>query len=272
MAVSASTASALLTVDLRASATSFGAISGGGKSVSVNQGGSGTITLDVWAQVTNAAPVGGAPFGVNQILGSILSTSSNLGATTGSLSLATRLGPYADPSSNAGSLGEFSASYGLGADVIGDVGATNAGTQPTTQVVFSKTGTDSTRGSLVGVAYIISDLAPSTATFQAIVNGYEFKMGTVTLNLANFSAGASVSQNWTFPTITAGNWTLAAQRNKMAIWTEGNNSLSQGGLLTMQVAAPVVITAVPEPSAFGMVLIGALGLVGFRRLGFRRTA
>jgi len=31
-------------------------------------------------------------------------------------------------------------------------------------------------------------------------------------------------------------------------------------------------SAVPEPAAFGMVLVGALGLVGFRRLGFRRTA
>jgi hypothetical protein len=40
----------------------------------------------------------------------------------------------------------------------------------------------------------------------------------------------------------------------------------------MFVGAPIVITAVPEPSAFGMVLMGALGLVGFRRLGFRRSA
>ena len=34
----------------------------------------------------------------------------------------------------------------------------------------------------------------------------------------------------------------------------------------------VVVSAVPEPSAFGMVMLGALGLVGFRRLGLRRTA
>ena len=34
----------------------------------------------------------------------------------------------------------------------------------------------------------------------------------------------------------------------------------------------VVLTAAPEPSAFGMLLVGALGLVGFRRLGLRRTA
>jgi PEP-CTERM motif len=35
---------------------------------------------------------------------------------------------------------------------------------------------------------------------------------------------------------------------------------------------PMWCSAVPEPSAFGMVLIGAPGLVGFRGLGFRRAA
>ena len=36
--------------------------------------------------------------------------------------------------------------------------------------------------------------------------------------------------------------------------------------------AVVITAAVPEPSAFGMLALGALGLVGFRRLGLRRTA
>ena len=35
---------------------------------------------------------------------------------------------------------------------------------------------------------------------------------------------------------------------------------------------PMRCSVVPEPSAFGMVLIGAPGLVGFRRLGLRRSA
>ena len=34
---------------------------------------------------------------------------------------------------------------------------------------------------------------------------------------------------------------------------------------------PVTLTIVPEPSAFGMVLLGALSVVGFRRLGIRRS-
>ena len=34
----------------------------------------------------------------------------------------------------------------------------------------------------------------------------------------------------------------------------------------------VNVTGVPEPSAFGMLALGALGLVGFRRMGLRRTA
>lgn len=33
---------------------------------------------------------------------------------------------------------------------------------------------------------------------------------------------------------------------------------------------PVTLVAVPEPSAFGMVFIGAMGLVGFRRMGLRQ--
>ena len=36
--------------------------------------------------------------------------------------------------------------------------------------------------------------------------------------------------------------------------------------------APMRCRAVPEPSAFGMVLPGAPGLAGFRRLGLRRKA
>jgi len=36
-------------------------------------------------------------------------------------------------------------------------------------------------------------------------------------------------------------------------------------------AAAGIMVTVPEPSAFGMVLLGALGLVGFRRIGFRNT-
>ncbi len=34
---------------------------------------------------------------------------------------------------------------------------------------------------------------------------------------------------------------------------------------------PITLTVVPEPSAFGMVLLGAMSVVGFRRLGIRRS-
>ena len=74
--------------------------------------------------------------------------------------------------------------------------------------------------------------------------------------------------NWVIPAFSA-----PLNRQQIAQWTDGDNVVNNGStqFAEMFVGAPIVITAVPEPSAFGMVLIGALGLVGFRRLGFRRA-
>lgn len=59
---------------------------------------------------------------------------------------------------------------------------------------------------------------------------------------------------------------------------QGNIALATAGTQTTvnaygaMISAGVTVIAVPEPSAFGMLALGALGLVGFRRLGLRRTA
>lgn len=266
LGVVASTASAAITVDLRAGSSTVGTIVNGGKQVNVAEGGTGTITLEIWAQITNASPTG-PTFGVNQILGSVVSNTVSQGGVTGSLSTATRLSPYNDPSSNAGTAGEYSASHGLPADTIGDVGAAQGATSATTQVIFSKTGSDSSRGTNITGTYVISNTDPAGATFQSITNGYEFKMGTVTLSISNFGATTQFTENWYFPTA----FNTATKRNALAIWTQGDGVLHQGNEGGLLVGAPVLIM-VPEPSAFGMIALGAFSLVGFRRFGFRRTA
>jgi hypothetical protein len=50
-----------------------------------------------------------------------------------------------------------------------------------------------------------------------------------------------------------------------------NKNYNSPGFLGSVGSDVAIIAAVPEPSAFGMILTGALGLIGFRRLGFRRS-
>ena len=110
--------------------------------------------------------------------------------------------------------------------------------------------------------------SPNGATNNAITNGHEFLMGTITLSITSFTPTSVLNTNWVIP-----GFTTPLNRAQIAQWTDGDNLVNAGGtnFAEMFVGAPIVITAVPEPSAFGMVLIGALGLVGFRRLGFRRS-
>lgn len=47
-------------------------------------------------------------------------------------------------------------------------------------------------------------------------------------------------------------------------------SLAGNDATNLAVGTPVTLSLIPEPSAFGMVLLGAMGLVGFRRYGGKR--
>ena len=261
----AGTSKAALTYDIRATAGTNGAsLGGGGKTVGVQSSGS-DITLQIWAQVTNAAPVGGAPFGIQAIMGSIVSASVNAGDATGSLGAVALQAPFTVGSQSGGS-----AQLSTVSDGILDRGDVANLTAPTlNHVLLAKDG-GSGGTQVAGSLFFATDLAPNGATVNTIANGFEFLMGTATLSLSSFSLtpGAQVSMNWVIPASFSTN----SKRNQRAAWTQGDNLVTQGSSSALMfVAAPVVITAVPEPSAFGMVLIGALGLVGFRRLGFRRA-
>jgi hypothetical protein len=96
----------------------------------------------------------------------------------------------------------------------------------------------------------------------AIVAGSDFHLYTTSYRVMSVGSSIVNSINMSIPTFTIVN-TLQYQVDGAAV----NVKNSTGVVFT-----PLTFAAVPEPSAFGMVLVGALGLVGFRRLGFRRTA
>ena len=263
----AGTSKAALTYDIRATAGTNGAsLGGGGKTVGVQSSGS-DITLQIWAQVTNAAPVGGAPFGIQAIMGSIVSASVNAGDATGSLGAVALQAPFTVGSQSGGS-----AQLSTVSDGILDRGDVANLTAPTlNHVLLAKDGGSGGAQNGGSGLFFATNLAPNGATFNAIPDGFEFLMGTATLSLSSFSLtpGAQVSMNWVIPA----SFNTTSKKNQRGAWTQGDNLTTQGNAGSLIVGAPVVIiAAVPEPSAFGMVLIGALGLVGFRRLGFRRSA
>lgn len=81
--------------------------------------------------------------------------------------------------------------------------------------------------------------------------------------------GTPTTKNYNTGQLNATNFTYNYQGN-IALATAGTQTTVNA--YGAMVGAGVTILAVPEPSAFGMLAIGALGLVGFRRMGLRRNA
>ena len=260
LALAASTASATITFDLRAS--SGGTITNGGKSVAIPVGGT-AITFQVWAQVSSAAATAN-PYGIQVIQGSIRST-TNAGTAVGSMSVSTPATPFG-VSNQVGLVQENSATP----DSVTDLGQTGT-TSSTNYISFRK---DPTSGGqqIASATFMATQNSNAGATVnQLLVNqSYEFLMGTATLTLTGFSQTGNLSMNWVIPSFTG-----LADKKTIATWTQGDNLILQGNsTANLAVGNAVIITAVaaPEPSAFAMVALGALGLVGFRRLGFRRNS
>ena len=129
LALMVATGSANLTIDLRASQVSgvLNSISGGGKTVTIDPVNGGNITLQIWAQVTNAAPVAGAQFGIQSVGGSIVSTSSSSNAGTGTMQPAILGAPF-NIASQTGTVQELSTTP----DGVVDLGQVASATTPTT--------------------------------------------------------------------------------------------------------------------------------------------
>jgi hypothetical protein len=257
-AIVAQSASANITFDLRAAGAGA---DGTGKVATIASG--AAIQLELWAQVTNAAPTNNI-FGVQTVLGAIVSGGTSLGLT-GSIAPMTFPNVF-----NATSVAGVNNEISVPADTLTDLGTSST----TAATNYPKARKDPTAapGETVpgGTFFYATNNQPAGATVHPITNGFEFLMGTTTLTLSSVPAAyqSGATLNWKIP-----GFTTAVLRGQIAAWTDGDGLNNSGSAQQneMFVGSPIALIAIPEPSAFGMVLLGAMGLVGFRRLGVRRS-
>ena len=195
LALASQIAPANLTFDLRASAVDpdVGVLSSDGKAVTLS-GGIGTVTLQLWAQLTNTAPTSSV-FGVQSIFGSIVSVSGAQPLLSGSLTPSIAAPPF-DIQSTPGVVGELTSPADGVLDLESDA--------PIPNTSFIKLGKNLTSGGTqVGTIFFASNLAPAGATFNVITNGYEFLMGSTTLSIDSYiNLQGSLSLNWRIPVLT----------------------------------------------------------------------
>ena len=273
----AQSALAGLVFDLRAS-TGGGATALTNKQVTVLEGAS-TVTLDVWVQVIGADALG-TNDGLLSIAGGMIITPGVFGNVTGvtmdagvtgntavlglTNTLVGNLAPFATgpASPDVGLIAPWDASSttagGVQRQVTGDSSLDISGSTTATGSGYINVNSSATQNSASG-------LTPVT-NFNLIANGVEFRIGSYTFAIGTGVNGQTTGVNFAVPNLGALN------NASRASWTRDGTAGQTGASANLAVAAPVVISVVPEPSAIGMVMLGALGLVGFRRLGLRRTA
>ena len=157
-----------------------------------------------------------------------------------------------------GRYGAAGAQPGTIQDLNGD-GQTDIGSNSTvptsTQLVFARAGSMITTNGGAGIATPISGDSLTTqfnvATMKFTITGLSGsnQSGFVWRNV-NFPNGADIPALW--------------QEDSIA-----RNSKASGGILLA--GSGVQLIAIPEPAAFGMLLLGGVGMVGFRRLGIRKA-
>lgn len=255
LALTENHASATLTYDLRATEIS-GDVSGLARvespkfvsGVTANS----VVTLDVWVQITT--PTGAGVFGYQASVFDAFS--SNGGSILGTFGVFTPISPW-DISAVAGTPTDLDADGDL------DLGTNTANT---------------TNGSPKPRASAQLTTATNPGLFAPVnipaigESGFEFKVGTLTFRMT--------APGIADPTIPIGLDTRShtaimaagALKNGAALFTEGGTAKNGStGVFRSGGAVQLTVIPVPEPSAFGMVLLGAMGLVGFRRMGLRRS-
>ena len=244
-----SSAAVTLTFDLRATAAGGGASLGGAKVVNAADVGS-TVTLELWAVIANTNS--------NQTNDAIISVAGSF------LSIGTA----------AASTGTWSAPAGVTElnPLLQGLGSQNGSLSITTDTNFGGADLGVTAGAQDGSLpspsrYLVANtnsLGPLFGTNNATSANLEFLIATKTFTIAT-AVSSPIQLNFAARSTGA--------MSKPIKWVSEGATLTKNGNDAAHIAytPDVVINVVPEPSAFGMVLVGALGLVGFRRLGFRRA-
>ena len=265
------TSSAVLTFDLRAANAASGS-----KSATVAPGDS-VVLLDLWMVVTgtDAIATNDGLLSINGIM--VLSGSS--APSLGGISL-----DNAVPGNNAilgvpntlhGALAPFNTGQGntkVGLIAPWDSSGTSAGgiardlNGDGFTDIGGTTSNSAGNGFIAANASVVqnsaSGLTPVT-NFNLLANGVEFRLARYTFTITGGLSG-STGVNVAVPLFSAA---INASR---ASWTRDGTVGQNGVAANLAVGSPVLIS-VPEPSAFGMVLVGIVGLLGFRRLGLRNA-
>ena len=177
----------------------------------------------------------------------------------------------------------FSVQTGGSNNVVGNLGSSFTGNTATSGVALTPTFNNTAQAGNFAVDLNAdgrtdvgdTNLAATAGWIKprasALTPGGSFYVGTLQLkvsSVADINAAAVMTVNYVLPTAT----TIAGTNH--ALFKDNNvNKTSSSGVFVINSAVSIsAIAAVPEPSAFAMVALGALGLVSFRRLGLRRRA
>jgi hypothetical protein len=249
-------ASAALTYDLRAISATGNAVVADQKTVNNARVGD-VITFSLYAAVTGADGTVNTDGYFNSYFSILTSGGTNIVGNLGgtfagnTATSGVTLDPVFNSTALAGAFGTDVNSDGKGTDV-GSISTTAS-----SAYIKPRSSAMNTNGS------------PITTGFGLSGTGQEFLLGTIKLTIVSVADTGVVSP------LTV-NFVKPTQNNiggitNAATWQEdGVGKTAATGTVLSNIA--VNISAVPEPSAFGMVMLGAIGLVGFRRFGLRRTA
>ena len=232
----AATASATLTFDLRATQLN-GVPVADGKNVIITQA-NDVITFALFADVTGTNALATEGF-QTMLTGGVVSTAN--GGIRGTMEGPALSGNFGATGSAAGTLQD------LNADGFTDLGSNNAAFVQGQHVTAN-------------AAAMEIGLPTGTSEFQLFT--FQFRVVSIP------TPGSSINVSFRMINVTG--------LGNELVWREDGVTKSTKDPITGFSTAGYTVNAtalsVPEPSAFGMLALGALGLVGFRRMGLRRTA
>ena len=253
-----SPASAALTLSLRVTAINNTPITAtqtiAANSLSVND----VLTLDLFALVTGTDANGtNDGFSLAVITMTASNTDTGVQGDLGIAAVPNPTIPNSGVASNWTTAQQLESGFAVGS--VGHIGITtntNAGSftnriGPTVQTSNNNTNNIYARAGAPGTFVAQTGLGIETHVYTTT-----FKVGTATSTIAN-------TITMSIPTFSVSNALQYMQDNVQV------NKTNPTGFVTL---TGVTFVAAPEPSAFAMVALGALGLVGFRRLGFRRNS